>query len=140
VHVLDLALGMRREFDVVVATGEEGYLADSCRQRGIPVHVVSHLGREIDPVADLRGLREIVHLLRGVKPDLVHSHTFKAGFLGRLAAGYLKIACVHTVHMWHFGPAAPLIWRAVTPVCERVAARRCDRIIAVSEQAARTAV
>jgi Glycosyl transferase 4-like domain len=80
VHVLDLVLGMRREFDVVVATGEEGYLADSCRQRGIPVHVVSHLGREIDPVADLRGLREIVHLLRGVKPDLVHSHTFKRVF------------------------------------------------------------
>jgi glycosyltransferase involved in cell wall biosynthesis len=139
-HVLDLAMGVRERFEVEVATGEEGFLTDACREHDIPVHVVPHLRREIEPLNDVRVLKELVQLMRRIEPDLVHAHTFKAGFLGRLAANYSKIACVYTAHMWHFGSAAPFVWRAVSPACERLAARWCDRIITVSEQAARNAL
>jgi glycosyltransferase involved in cell wall biosynthesis len=138
-HVLDLAMGMRERFEVEVATGEEGFLMDACREHGIPVHMVPHLRREIEPLSDARALQELVRLMRWIEPDLVHAHTFKAGLLGRFAAKYSKIACVYTAHMWHFGPTAPWVWRAITPVCERLAARWCNRIITVSEQAARYA-
>lgn len=132
-HVLDLAAGMSRLFDVQVATGEEGFLTEACRERGIRVHLVSHLEREIRPLKDLRGLRELARLMRRIRPDIVHAHTFKAGFLGRFAAKQLKIACVYTVHMWPFGGAVPMSWRLAAPLCERLAARWCDRLISVSE-------
>ena len=138
-HVLDLAVGMREQFEVEVATGEEGFLTEACRERGIPVHVVSRLQREIEPLNDLRALQELIQLMRRIEPDLVHAHTFKAGFLGRFAAKYSKIPSVYTVHMWPFGDAVPLSWRVVAPVCERLAARWCDRIITVSELGARNA-
>lgn len=132
-HVLDLAIGMKGLFEAEVATGEEGFLTEACRRQGIPVHVVPHLEREIKPFADLRGLRELIELMRRTQPDIVHAHTFKAGFLGRFAARRLKIACVYTVHMWPFGRAVPVSWRVAAPVCERIAAGWCDRIITVSE-------
>jgi glycosyltransferase involved in cell wall biosynthesis len=138
-HVLDLAIGMRGRFEVEVATGEEGFLADACRQHGIPLHLVPHLRREIEPLKDLRGLKELAGLMRRIEPDLVHAHTFKAGFLGRFAAKYSQIPCVYTVHMWPFGEAVPLSWRLVAPLCERLAARWCQRIITVSELGARSA-
>jgi glycosyltransferase involved in cell wall biosynthesis len=138
-HVLDLAVGMREQFEVEVATGEEGFLTQACRERGIPVHVVPRLQREIEPWNDLRALRELLQLMRRIEPDLVHAHTFKAGFLGRFAAKYSRIPCVYTVHMWPFGHAVPLSWRMVAPVCERLAARWCERIITVSELGARNA-
>jgi glycosyltransferase involved in cell wall biosynthesis len=130
---------MREHFEVEVATGEEGFLTDACRERGIPVHVVPRLQREIEPLNDLRALRELMQLMRRIEPDLVHAHTFKAGFLGRFAANYSRIPCVYTVHMWPFGDAVPLSWRVVAPVCERLAARWCHRIITVSELGARAA-
>jgi glycosyltransferase involved in cell wall biosynthesis len=138
-HVLDLALGMREQFEIEVATGEEGFLTEACREKGIPVHVAPGLEREIKPFADLRGLGELIKLMRRIKPDIVHAHTFKAGFLGRLAAKRLKIAALYTVHMWPFGRAVPLSWRIAAPICERLAARWCDRIISVSELGVRTA-
>jgi glycosyltransferase involved in cell wall biosynthesis len=138
-HVLDLAAGMREQFEVEVATGEEGFLTEACRERAIPVHVVSRLQREIEPFNDLRALQELIQLMRRIEPDLVHAHTFKAGFLGRFAANYSGIPCVYTVHMWPFGDAVPLSWRMIAPHCERLAARWCDRIITVSELGARNA-
>jgi glycosyltransferase involved in cell wall biosynthesis len=138
-HVLDLAVGMNGLFDVVVATGEEGFLTEACREQSIPVHVVPNLRREIKPIADLLSLRVLAQLMRRTQPDIVHAHTFKAGFLGRLAAKRLKIACVYTVHMWPFGDGVPMSWRLTAPACERLAARWCDRVITVSEVGARQA-
>ena len=138
-HLLDLALGMREQFEIELATGEEGFLTEACREEGIPVHVVAGLEREIKPWEDLRGLGELLKLMRRIKPDVVHAHTFKAGFLGRFAAKQLKIASLYTVHMWPFGRAVPLTWRIAAPFCERMAARWCDRIVSVSELGVRTA-
>jgi len=138
-HVLDLALGMREQFEIAVATGEEGFLTEACRERGIPVHLIAGLEREIKPFEDLRGLGALMKLMRRIKPDIVHAHTFKAGFLGRLAAKRLNVAALYTVHMWPFGRAVPLSWRIAAPLCERMAVRWCDRIISVSELGVRTA-
>jgi len=139
-HLLDLALGLRDDFDVHVATGEEGFLTETCRQQGLGVHVLPHLEREIRPLPDLRASYELRCLMRRIRPDLLHAHTFKAGFLGRFVAKQLNIPAIYTVHMWPFGRAAvPWSWRIAAPVCERMAARWCDKIISVSELGVRDA-
>jgi glycosyltransferase involved in cell wall biosynthesis len=139
VHLLDLAVGMGKKFELHLATGEEGYLTQACRENGIAVHLIPHLQREIRPLNDLKAAWELRRLMRRIKPDLVHAHTFKAGFLGRFVANRLKIPAIYTAHMWPFGAAVPLTWRLVAPVCERLAARWCDRIISVSALAAENA-
>lgn len=132
-HVLSLATSSLGDFEVEIATGQEGFLADEARAMGIPVHIVPHLQREIRPVSDTRALIDILKLFRRIEPDLIHAHTFKAGIIGRFAASRLRIPCIYTVHMWPFGNSnVPAIWRAVGPHAERLSAEWCTRIITVA--------
>jgi glycosyltransferase involved in cell wall biosynthesis len=123
---------MLQDFDVAIATGEEGFLTEACRARGIPVYVVPHLQREIWPIADARALWEIHKLIRRLQPDLIHAHTFKAGFLGRLAGRVLGVPSIFTIHTWLFGtPALPRLWSILGAPCERIAAHWCERLITI---------
>ena len=137
-HVLDLACAMRPDFEVSVATGEEGFLTEACREKAIPVYVLPHLQRQVRPIADARASWEICQLIRKLRPDLLHLHTFKAGFLGRLAGQILGIPSVYTIHAWLYGTAAVShLSSALSGPCERLAARWCKRIITVSQAGAR---
>src|SRR5215469_13661333 len=137
-HVLDLASSMRSDFEVSVATGEEGFLTDACRERAIPVYVLPHLQRQVRPIADARAFWEIWRLIRKLRPDLLHLHTFKAGFLARLAGRILGIPSIYTIHAWLYGTAAVSRFSsALSGPCERLAARWCERIITVSQAGAR---
>lgn len=133
-HVFRLAASMRQNFEVAVATGEEGYLTKACRDVGITVYVVPHLQREIRPIADMRAFWNLYLLVRSLRPDLIHTHTFKAGFLGRLVAWLLKVSSVYTLHSWLFGtPAMPRAWSALAGPCERLAASWCQGLITLSD-------
>jgi glycosyltransferase involved in cell wall biosynthesis len=137
-HVLDLACSMQPDFEVSVATGEEGFLTEACRERAIPVYVLPHLQREVRPMADALAFGEIWQLIRKLRPDLLHLHTFKAGFLARLAGRILRIPSVYTIHAWLYGTAAVSRFSSLlSGPCERLAARWCERIITVSRAGAR---
>ena len=134
-HVLKLALSLRSEFEVEVATGEEGFLTKACRQSGIPVHVISSLQREIRPLKDARACWALYRLVRRVCPDLIHGHTFKAGFLGRIVARTLNIPSVYTLHSWLFGTAAtPTRWSIFAGPCEWLGALCCQRVVTISNE------
>ena len=61
-------------------------LADA-RRRGCRLIDIPALGREVAPLADLAALGQLIRLMRRERPSIVHTHTSKAGFVGRLAAG-----------------------------------------------------
>jgi glycosyltransferase involved in cell wall biosynthesis len=139
-HVLRLACSMREHFEVAVATGEKGFLSEACVERGIPVYIVPHLQREIRPILDARAFAEIRKLIKDIGPDLIHAHTFKAGFLGRFAAWTSGIPSIYTLHTWLFGTAAmPRLWSILGGPSECLAAMWCDRVITVSEHGLRIA-
>lgn len=131
-HVLDLIYGFRNEFDISVGVGEEGFLTEACRAESIPVHLIPHLEREIRPWSDVRAFFETLQLIRREQPDLIHAHTWKAGFVGRMAARLCGVPSIYTVHMWHFGPELPSTWRIFGPRLERAASRWSERTITVS--------
>jgi glycosyltransferase involved in cell wall biosynthesis len=135
-HVLEVAQAMVEHFDVHVATGEEGFLTEACRELSIPVHIIPHLQRDINPFVDVRAWLETTRVFRDVRPDLIHAHTWKSGFIGRSAAMVCGIPSIYTVHMWPFGPALPFSWQVVGPFMERLAARWSRRLITVSKSAA----
>ena len=105
----------RKRFRAWLAAGEvppgEPSMADAVRAYGPEIVQVPGLDPRIRPLADLRALFNLIRLMRRLRPDVVHTHTAKAGFLGRLAAAALRPrpAIVHTYHghvlEGYFGPA-----------------------------------
>jgi len=115
--------------------GPEGSMLDRVRDFGrIETHEVAHLIRPVRPIADVRAYRELKALIDDIEPDVVHTHSSKAGILGRLAGwrAQCKPAVVHTIHGPPFLPGKTCS-NAVYTVAERFAARRCDAIVSVAD-------
>jgi glycosyltransferase involved in cell wall biosynthesis len=99
----------------------------------LPVVTTSSLIRSIRPGSDLRATGDLKRILRAFQPDVVHTHSAKAGILGRLTAWSLRVpAIVHTVHGAPFGPYDPWPRRTFYQWCERYAASRCHHLISVA--------
>lgn len=130
----------RQRFQTQLVTGTEGttegtmrYLAE---ERNVPLTEVQEMGREISWKDDLIALRKLIALMRREKPDIVHTHTAKAGALGRAAAIIAlwgrKKRLYHTFHghVFHsyFGPIKTRIFILI----EQILALFTNRILAVS--------
>ena len=125
-------------FDQRIVAGSIGQdEADYVSLRAPQMRVLSvrGLGRAPRPPDDLRALIGLIDVIRRFRPDVVHTHTAKAGVLGRLAAWSCRVPA--TVHSFHghllHGYFSPVGQAAVVGV-ERVMARRTTRLIAVGER------
>lgn len=131
----------RERYATVLAHGAigagEASFEDLAAREGCTVAPIATLGPEVQPISDLRALLDLARIVRRFRPDIVHTHTAKAGTLGRLAASIAvrpRPLVVHTYHghvlEGHFGPAATAVYRWI----ERLLARVSDRLVGVSEQ------
>jgi len=111
--------------DVLLITGPplgpEGSLLERAQGRGVPVEILPDLRRSVHPWRDAQAYRQIKHALRAYRPDVVHTHSAKAGILGRAAA-----------HAPFHDYQSRLAWR-LSRDCERWAARRCHHLISVAD-------
>ena len=130
----------RAGYDCILATSfresDASSLADA-RRRGCRVVDIPALGREVAPLADLAALTELVRLIRRERPAIVHTHTSKAGFIGRLAAVIARApAVIHQPHghifYGYYSPRRTAVFTAL----ERQAARWTDRIITLTDRGA----
>lgn len=116
------------------AEGPEGDLFDRAHRRGLRVEVMPDLIRAIRPATDLRAYRELRRSIRRLRPEVVHTHSSKAGILGRDAAWAERVpAIVHTIHGLPFGPSESPIKNRIYVELERRAARRCHAIVGVCD-------
>lgn len=100
---------------------------------GIPVIPADVIWREIRPWADLKGLWKLYRVLRSHRYTVVHTHTTKAGFVGRIAAGLADVPLViHTVHGLAFHESSPRMKILSYTILERVASWGCQHVITVS--------
>ena len=76
----------QKRFEPHLVTGAGGMLDSEALQLNVPVHFCPSLIREIQPLADFNAYRSLKKLLKELRPDIVHTHSSKAGILGRLAA------------------------------------------------------
>jgi glycosyltransferase involved in cell wall biosynthesis len=152
-HVVTLAERLGEAgFAVLLAHGsigpEEGSLEDLPGCAGVRVARLDTLRRALHPWDDLRTIAAIYRLARRERPSIVHTHTSKAGALGRIAAFLYNCTSgrreparvIHTFHghvlHGYFGAVGTSVVRAV----ERALARMTDRIIALSPSQARDLV
>ncbi|MFO0859397.1 MAG: glycosyltransferase family 4 protein [Phycisphaerales bacterium] len=110
--------------------------------RRIGMHEIPSMVREINPLKDLRCYYALRSLIRDLAPDIVHTHSSKAGVLGRAAAwaerGFVaktgrKLGVVHTIHGPPFHQYLPARTNTIYIASERFAARRCHRIVSVAD-------
>lgn len=113
-------------------TGSEGELHTETRARGVCHRIEPSLVRAVHPVRDLVALLRLWRLFRNGRWDVVHTHSSKAGILGRLAARLAGVPhVVHTVHGWGFTPGqSRLVFHAYVAL-ERWCARACDVLVVV---------
>jgi glycosyltransferase involved in cell wall biosynthesis len=129
----------QRRFPTLLVSGRvppgEGSSDHLAQRYGARHAVVPSLGPELRPLEDLKALREVTRIARAFRPDIVHTHTAKAGMIGRLAAeltGDPKPIVIHTYHghvlEGYFSAPVTGFYRAL----EHAMARRSDRLIGVS--------
>jgi glycosyltransferase involved in cell wall biosynthesis len=112
----------RTRFRPVLIAGPGGMLTEEARRLpGVQTIVVPSLGRRIHPLGDLLAFLRLALLLHRLKPAIVHTHSSKAGILGRWAAWWARVPLiVHTVHGFGITPAQPRWIQRVFILVERV--------------------
>lgn len=137
------ALALDRErYSVTVLSAEGGSLLPAAEEAGLGVIRLRHMagGRGIYPWRDARGVEELSEHLRALKIDLVHTHSAKAGALGRLAAHRAGIPAVHTFHGFPFHEfQSPATRRALIAI-ERRLGKITDFFLAAGTTVAADAV
>ncbi len=132
------ALNQLPEMDVLLVHGkigeQEGDMAYLTADYPIPCLALPSLGRELSPLRDLQTIWALWRLIRQHRPDVVHTHTAKAGWVGRWAAFLAGVPVrVHTFHghvfSGYFSPAKTRLFLTL----ERIAARLTTQIITLSE-------
>jgi len=135
-NTLASILGLRQKPDLELTlisgptVGPEGSL--EAKASAIPglLTVVPDLVRPVHPWKDIRACAKLTALLRAQRPDLVHTHSGKAGFLGRLAARRARVPIiVHHIHGPSFGPWQGAVANLTFTAAERIAGRVTDHFL-----------
>src|SRR5438067_6969160 len=142
-HVAYLSAGLEdRGYDTTLVAGSlalgEESMSSVAEGLGVPIVTVPELHREISPLRDLRAVYHLAELIRERRPQILHTHTAKAGAIGRMAAMLAGDAAppivVHTFHghvlRGYFGPLRSGFFRLL----ERWLARRTTALVAVSPE------
>ncbi len=142
--IITCKLLAQRGHDVTLITGPalgpEGQLFEQTKDQGYKVIVIDKLRRAINPYNDIISYFQIKKHLRQLQPDIVHTHSAKAGILGRFAGHILKgqwaeklPAVVHTIHGLAFHPYQSQWLNKFYIAVEKSAAKRTDFFISVAD-------
>jgi len=122
-------------------TGPEGSLWPDARSIGCRLVRLGHMRRAIRPISDWRAVAELVALFRTTRPDVVHTHSSKAGIIGRWAAAKAGVpVIVHTIHGMSFNRTQPAPVRWLYRSLERRLAGRTSAFVTVADAMTHQAV
>ena len=136
-QLLSLISNLDRErFNLFLFTAREGFLLpEALSIQGLSVHTSRFLERPVSPIKDIISIFEICRFIKKNGIEAVHTHSSKAGILGRWAARLSGVkSIIHTVHGWSFHYYQSPLFRKFYIWLERLAAKFTDLIIVVSER------
>jgi glycosyltransferase involved in cell wall biosynthesis len=120
-------------YDVELICGPGGQLIDEAQTIGIPVHVMENLVRPLVPFKDTRAFFQLYRLFRSKRYHVVHTHSVKAGLLGRMAAWLAGIpVIIHTIHGVPFVIGSDLQSR-IYLIYERLVGYVTKKVVCVGE-------
>ena len=129
-NTIATVLGLRAKPDVTIrlisgpTTGPEGSMGKSFEHCPEVLTLVPTLVRPVHPLKDFLALQHLTRLLKEQQPDIVHTHSGKAGILGRIAAARAKVpVIIHHIHGPSFGPFQGDFANTIFTAAEKFAAR-----------------
>lgn len=134
VHVRDLCSAlMKCAHDVTVLVGGEGPFTAELHKHSIPFESLRHLVRPISIYRDIAALAEMSSALRRLHPDIISSHSSKAGWIARTVGRRLGIPTIFTAHGWSFTGGVPLLRRLLYMSIDRITVPLASHCICVSD-------
>lgn len=123
-----------RGYIVELACGPGGPMVDLSLDLGLPVKIIDSMVREISPITDLDCLMQIYGFLKQRRFDIIHTHSTKAGLLGRLAGKLAQVPIIiHTIHGTPFAADRNRVLRYGMILSEKLAGMSTDKLIAVGD-------
>lgn len=134
-YVYDLAtMAQKQGYEVAVAYGSPGELADRLHTIGITTFDIAGLGRDVHISNDVAAFFSLLRVIRSFKPTVVHLNSSKIGGIGALAGRLARVPkIIFTDHGWAFTEKRPFPVRAVILLFSWLTALLVHRIITVSE-------
>jgi glycosyltransferase involved in cell wall biosynthesis len=142
-YVYNLAQGLKNDYKVIVAGGEQGYdgeLAKKLNKENIKYLYLKNLKRAINPWRDFLAFLEIIKLIKKEKPDIVHLNSSKISIIGSLATFFYKLSVnckklivIYTVHGWVFNEPMCFLKKVFYKYAEKFTAGFKDKLICVSD-------
>lgn len=132
---LDLIRGLNKNiYEIYLISSDKGILTNDAKSISeIKICLLDSLRKEINFIYDLKALFQLYKFIRRYNIDIVHTHSSKAGILGRWAAklGGVRLI-IHTVHGWEFHEYQSKIKKWMFIFLEKITAIITDKIIAVT--------
>ena len=122
-------------YQAILISGPGGLLTEEAeRLPHVAVRLLPELGRQIHPLNDLLALVRLTQLLRRIRPSIVHTHSSKAGILGRWAAWFAGVpVIIHTIHGYGITPVQPCWLKHLLLLMERITGWITTQWVAVSQ-------
>src|SRR3989338_6365898 len=122
------------KFNLFLFTSSQGLLDRQAQEiSGLTLYKSKYLERAINPLKDLLAILEILSFIKNNDIQILHTHSSKAGILGRLAGRLAGVGIIlHTVHGWSFNDYQPFLIRKLFNSLERFTACFTHKIIVVS--------
>ncbi|UNC91470.1 glycosyltransferase family 4 protein [Candidatus Contubernalis alkaliaceticus] len=132
-HIKVLIQYLKPSYDLVVVCPLRGDLAESFEKTGARI-IPLNISEKLNPFRDFPQVLYLARIIQKERPDIIHLHGFKAGFIGRLSSlGFSKIPVVLTVHNYYAYPEMSKIPLSYFKQAEKLLSRRVSRIITVSD-------
>lgn len=137
-YLRELINGLEKSgYEVLIAVGNvQGAEVEDSAIETMPIYRIANLGRRISPISDLRALFEIRKLISEFKPDLIYSHTFKAGLLVRLIPS--KRTLIHCFHGHLLTDPEFSVWKIkLVILVEKFLGKRTSFLVTVGNRVAK---
>ncbi|MBU1179251.1 glycosyltransferase family 4 protein [Patescibacteria group bacterium] len=139
-YVYDLATGLPSVFEVHVACGGDGPLAQKLKNAGIPCHNIKNFQRDVNVFKDILAYFELFKLYLKIRPDIIHANSSKAASIAgaaafdyRFLALNLKLKTIFTAHGWAFNEPRPAFQKKLIKFFSKLTCLFYNKIICVSE-------
>lgn len=124
----------KKNFDAYLISGPGGILTDKIKEKE-HFFISKDLVRQINPIRDLKAFFQLKRILKKIKPDIVHTHSSKAGIIARIAAFLLAVpVIIHSVHGFSFSPSQSFLKRTFFIAAEKLVSRLTGHFIFVSNE------
>lgn len=120
------------QFETYLLSGPGGLLTHKVKKKDNYI-IINNLVRHINPIKDIKTFFQLFKILKKIKPQIVHTHSSKAGITGRMAAFLLRIPVImHSVHGFSFSPYQSFLKRIFYLIAEKVVSKITRHFIFVS--------